>query len=232
MGRPLSVSFDSPPEWVLFDLNGTLLDPAAIAEPLGAAPAVGAEILDQAVAQAAAGTMAGLYRPLPECMRAALTRRARLGEFSGAAVQQALERARALPAFPEAAPALDVLAQAGLRVGVLTNSATEAAEGALAAAGLRDRLELVAGSDEVEAYKPDPRAYANGVARADAAREAIVLVAAHWWDVMGASAFGLRTGWVGHRERLLLDSVPEPHFSGEGLLAVARSIAAAAAPGG
>lgn len=213
--------------WILFDLNGTLLDPAAMAAPLGAPSGFGERILDDAVAQAAAGTMTGIYRPLSEYLRAAIDRRVELEGLDPEGIDGALEAARAMPPFPDAHGALRRLRDAGLRTGVLTNSAGEVAEAALDAAGLGELLDLVVGSDEVEAYKPDPRVYANGAARAGAAPGEVVLVAAHWWDVMGAKRAGMRTGWVGRRERVLLSSVPEPDFSGEDLASVAASIVAA-----
>jgi 2-haloacid dehalogenase len=214
------------PTWVLFDLNGTLLDPSAMAEPFGAPPQLGAELLDDAVWQAMAGTLVGVYRPLPDYLREALDRRAELDGLDPGAIDEALERAAAMPPFPEAAAALDALRAAGLRVGVLTNSAAEAAERALESAGLRDRIELVAGSDAVEAFKPDPRVYAHGVERTGVAAGEVVLCAAHWWDVLGASYAGLRTAWVGRREHVLLGSVPEPDHRGVELLQVAASISA------
>jgi len=212
--------------WVLFDLNGTLLDPAAIARSLGTSASLGEELLDEAVWQATAGTLAGHYRALPEYLRAALERRVQLDGLDRGGIEQALEAARAMPPYPDAAGALRTLRDAGLRVGVLTNSGGQAAQSALEAAGLRELVDLVVGSDEVEAYKPDPRVYAHGAARADAALGEIVLVAAHWWDVMGAKRAGMRTGWVGRRERVLLSSVPAPDFRGEDLASVAASIAA------
>ena len=62
--------------WVLFDLNGTLLDPSGIAEPL-----VGGDedrrLVGEAFHEAILLTMAdtlsgGAYRPLPEYLRASI----------------------------------------------------------------------------------------------------------------------------------------------------------------
>jgi len=214
------------PTWVLFDLNGTLLDPGVMADPLGAPARLGTQVLDDAVWQAMAGTLAGTYRPLTDYLRAALERRAELDALDGGRIDAALAQSAAMPPFPEAALAIDALLAAGLRLGVLTNSAVDVGEAALAAAGLRDRFELVLGSDEVQAYKPDPRVYAHGVQRTGIAADEIVLVSAHWWDVMGGARAGLRTAWVGRRERALLATVPEPDYRGVDLLQTAASIAA------
>ena len=214
------------PAWVLFDLNGTLLDTSAIAEPLGAAPEVGAELLDLAVWQAMAGTLAGVYRPLPEYMRAAIERRVELDGLEPDGVEPALERAAAMPPFPEAGDALEILLDAGVRVGVLSNSATDAATQALESAGLRDRVEMVIGSDEAQVFKPANALYSHGLARAGVLPKDAAMVAAHWWDVQGAARAGMRTGWVSRRERTLLGTVPEPDFRGGDLAEVAERIVA------
>ncbi|MGE5636601.1 MAG: HAD-IA family hydrolase, partial [Nocardioidaceae bacterium] len=130
-----------------------------------------------------------------------------------------------MPPFPDAGAALGLLREAGLAVGVLTNTATAAAEAALEAAGLRSALELVVGTDQVGAFKPDPRIYGRGCERAGCDPEEACLVAAHGWDVMGAARAGLRTGWVGRRERALSRAVPAPDVRGEGLLEVAEGVA-------
>jgi 2-haloacid dehalogenase len=82
----------------------------------------------------------------------------------------------------------------------------------------------VASADEVRAYKPDARVYRHGVERAGAPPGSVWLVAAHWWDVLGAKRAGLKTGWVSRRERELLSTVPAPDVTGPTLAAVAEAI--------
>jgi 2-haloacid dehalogenase len=137
-----------------------------------------------------------------------------------------MERAAAMEPFPEAPAALSLLAGAGLHVGVLTNSTAAAADRALTAAGLRERLEVVIGSDEVSTFKPDPRVYQHAVERVDAEPAEIVLVAAHGWDVMGAKRAGMRGAWVARGERWLVPVVPEPDVRAEDLEAAAAKITA------
>jgi 2-haloacid dehalogenase len=110
-------------------------------------------------------------------------------------------------------------------VGVLTNSATHAAEAALDAAGLA--LDLVVGSDQAGVYKPDPRVYRHGLERAGAAAGETWMVAAHGWDLLGAGRVGLRTAWVGHKEGTVPLVVPAPHISGASLAETAERLAAA-----
>ena len=58
---------------------------------------------------------------------------------------------------------------------------------------------LLAEGHEVEIVttagaQPDPRPYRLAVERTGAEAGEVALVAAHWWDVTGAKAAGLRTG--------------------------------------
>jgi 2-haloacid dehalogenase len=192
--------------WILFDLNGTLLDPGGVGEPLGLSREGSLAALDDAILGSMAETLSGSYRPLPGFLRAALVLRA--GTESG--IEDAMERARVMPPYPDCRPALERLRSAGLAIGVLTNSARETAETALAAAGLLDLLDVVAGSDEVRAFKPDPRVYRLGLERTGAAPHEVCMVASHWWDLMGAARAGMRTAWVARDGRALSQAGPEP----------------------
>ena len=172
--------------WAVFDLNGTLLDPEAI----------GPDALDEAILAGMTLNHVGEYRPFPELLRAAVARVRPPGE-----VEAAMAAAASMPAFPEAARALDLLAQGGLSLAVLTNSPTETAERGLRAAGLRDRFAHVVGTDQVGVFKPDARVYRHGLAAIGAEPAEATMVAAHWWDLRGARAVGMRVAWVGRRER-------------------------------
>jgi 2-haloacid dehalogenase len=221
--------------WVLFDLNGTLLDPSGIAEPLGGGDAerrLVAEAFRDALLLTMADTLSGgAYRPLPDYVRAELERALRAEGRDLRALDAAMERTGAMDPFPEAEGALSLLLGSRLHLGVLTNSTARAADAALAAAGLRERFELVIGSDEVQKFKPHPRVYEHAVERIDADPGEVVLVAAHGWDVMGAMRAGLRGAWVARGERWLVPVVPEPDLRGEDLEEVARAISALAVSG-
>jgi 2-haloacid dehalogenase len=216
--------------WVLFDLNGTLLDPGGMAEPLGGGDC-NRRLVTEAFHEALLLTMAdtlsgGGYRPLPEYLRAALERVLRANGRGLEVLDAAMERAAAMAPYPEAEAALSRLRGADLRSGVLTNSTTESAERALATAGLRERFDAVIGSDQVQTFKPHPRIYQRAVERLVEQPDDIVLVAAHGWDVMGAMRAGLRGAWVARSERWLVPVVPEPDVRGEDLEEVVGKIVA------
>jgi 2-haloacid dehalogenase len=203
--------------WVLFDLNGTLVDPSALPEPL--LPAA----FDDAIALAMVTTMTGGRAAFRDLIGSALRRRLALAGRDEAAAEPVLERLATMPPFPEARAALERLSAGGARVGVLTQSSAEAAERVLRAAGLRDALEVVISADDAGAFKPDPRVYRLALDRVGGPAW---LVAAHWWDVAGAARAGLRTAWVWRDDRVYPDAAPPPDVRGADLLEAAAGILA------
>jgi 2-haloacid dehalogenase len=214
--------------WVLFDLNGTLVDPGAMTATWPGGRGVALSILDEAVAQAMVDTITGEFRQFPDYLRAALGHRAALAGLGEAAVEQGARAAQALPAFPDAAPALASLRAAGMHVGVLTNSAADSAGRTLEAAGLSEHVERVLGADAVGAYKPDRRLYEHALRELGVAAAGAWLVAGHWWDVTGAKRAGMRTAWVGRDEGTLLPGTPAPDVLAPELASAAQRILAAA----
>ena len=218
-----------PLTWVLFDLNGTLVDPLVLAQPLGDSSAdeeIVQAAFDDAIAQAMVATVIGAETRFDEMVGAAMRRRLRLAGRDEDLARAALELMGTMPAYLDAPAALETLRGEGLRLGVLTQSAVDAAETVLRFAGLRDRLELVLSARDSGAFKPDPRAYRMALDGVGANADEVCLVSTHWWDVAGAKRVGLRTGWVARRELALLDTVPPPDVTGRDLAEVADAIVA------
>jgi len=214
--------------WVLFDLNGTLVDPVVMAQPLGDTAAdedLVTAAVDDAIQLAMVTTLTGGEAVFADLVRAGLARRLRLAGRDTGLADDALGLMSTMPAFLDAPAALEQLRGIGLRLGVLTQSAADAADAVLRFAGLRDRIEAVISAPESGAFKPDPRPYRMALERIGAPAEEVALVAAHWWDVAGAKAAGLRTGWVARRDLLLPGALPEPDVAGRDLLEVAEGLA-------
>jgi 2-haloacid dehalogenase len=203
--------------WVLFDLNGTLVDPSGLDEPL--MPAA----FEDAIQLAMVTTLTGGQAAFKDLIGAALRRRLALADRDAAHAGPALEQLSNMPAFPEARAALERLASAGIHVGVLTQSSAQSAEQVLASAGLRDLVTRVISADEAGAFKPDPRVYRVALERVG---QPAWLVAAHWWDVAGAARAGLRTAWISRHDRLYPEVAPEPEVRAADLLEGAAAILA------
>jgi 2-haloacid dehalogenase len=214
---------------ILFDVNGTLLDPRGLTASWESAPSgLGLSVLDQTVLQSMVDTMTGEFRPFTDYVRAALAHRAELLGLGDEAVEAGMRAAAALPPYPDAADALARLRLAGHTPSVVTNSAADAARSALADAGLLEHLHAVIGADAVGAYKPDPRVYGNALDVLGLTPGDTWFVAGHWWDVAGAKRVGLRTAWIARDEGALLQTAPEPDVRAPDLVAAAEAIAAAA----
>src|SRR3954452_5507217 len=106
---------------VLFDVNGTLTDPAGLGEPWGR-PDLGLAMLRAAVQTAMVDAFAGVYRPFAEHVRAGIELEARREGLDVGLVDGAAERATRLDPFPDAAAAVDRLELAGHTLATLTNS--------------------------------------------------------------------------------------------------------------
>jgi 2-haloacid dehalogenase len=215
--------------WVLFDLNGTLVDPGVLAQPLGDSAADEALVhtaLDDAIEQAMVVALTGGEAVFSDLIGAGLRRQLALQGRDPALAEDAVALLGTMPAYLDAPAALETLRGVGLELGVLTQSSADAADAVLRFAGLRDRMALVMSAPESGAFKPDLRPYRMALERTGAAAEEVAFVAAHWWDVAGAKRAGLRTGWVARRDLYLPESVPEPDVRGRDLAEVAEGLAA------
>jgi 2-haloacid dehalogenase len=221
----------SAPRWVLFDLNGTLLDPrpSGRALPVVDGTAVVLASLHDAVVQGMVDTLSGEYRPFLGYIHGALQRQAQLAgaELDRESVEAVVRQMARMPPFADSSDAIALLRELGLHVGVLTNSAESLALDALEAAGLGAQVARVIASDGVRAYKPATSVYRTAVEQLGVRPTEIVMVSAHWWDVTGAKRAGLQTAWVSAKERVLMPGAPTPDVQGKSLLAVAHAIAGA-----
>jgi 2-haloalkanoic acid dehalogenase type II len=176
---------------VAFDLYGTLLDVASLAPRL------------RAISETAGAELLGKWRTAQLERTWELNRRGQYEPFdavTGRALEQVAPhlgpdvRARmcdawlSLPAFDDAADALEALAQAGMRRAVLSNGTQRMIRAALDASGLE--VDQVFSADDVRAYKTDARVYSL------LPRERTLFVSGNGWDAEGAKRFGLQVAWV------------------------------------
>ncbi|HEU4826702.1 MAG TPA: haloacid dehalogenase type II [Dongiaceae bacterium] len=101
-----------------------------------------------------------------------------------------------LKAWPDAAPVLRRLKDAGLKLAFLSNFTAAMLDAAARNSGLEGLLEAHLSTDRVQAYKPDPRAYAMALDAFGLRRNEIAFVAFAGWDLAGAKWFGYPTYWA------------------------------------
>ena len=215
----------------VFDVNETLLDLAALDELFAGwfgDPLARVEWFDTLIYSALAVTAAGGYEQFGSLAGAAL---ARVGEQRGRAItadeRTALGRGIAsLPAHPDVVAALDRLRRAGHTVVTLTNSTASVAEAQLRHAGLRDSVHAVHSADTVRQLKPGAAPYRQVLAEHAVEPHEAVLVAAHDWDLAGAAAVGLRTGFVARGRSWRLAADVHPTAEGGDLVELAERVAA------
>jgi 2-haloacid dehalogenase len=189
---------------VVFDVMGTLFDLSALDpyfEEIGGTSETRDAWYERLLDTSKALTLAGDFEPFHELalstVRATLASRG-LDPAGAEEIAAALDD---LPAYPEAAAALDRIAEAGLPAVVLTNGGASHTRALLEQSGLDEHIAHVFTTEEVEAYKPDPRPYlyvceSLGIEPAQA-----TLVAAHAWDVVGARSADYDAVWIDRNER-------------------------------
>jgi 2-haloacid dehalogenase len=101
-----------------------------------------------------------------------------------------------LKTWPDVPSALSALQEAGIRLAFLSNMTAKMLEAGIKNAGLEGIFEHVLSTDQIRAYKPDPRAYQMAIDAFKLQREEILFAAFAGWDAAGAKWFGYPTFWV------------------------------------
>jgi 2-haloacid dehalogenase len=100
-----------------------------------------------------------------------------------------------LKPWPDVAATLQSLRSAGFRLAFLTNFTAAMLEANIHGAGLDAFFEARLCTDDVHAFKPDPRSYQMAVEHFKLPRTAIAFVAFAGWDAVGAKRFGYPVYW-------------------------------------
>jgi 2-haloacid dehalogenase len=212
---------------IAFNLNGTLLDPAALdplfAEFFGDAAFRRSWFLqvEKLLLLSAATTV---YHDFDAIAQAALgvieaeTRRLSSEEkerFNHALLQ--------LPAFPDVEDGLKQLRDDFTLV-VLTNSTLKGAMRQISNAGLTRYFAHVHSADEVQHFKPAPEPYRMLAQKLGIGIGEITLVAAHAWDIAGATWVGCQTAFIRRPGQHLSEVSPTPNLTANDLLDLAAQL--------
>lgn len=203
------------PEVVLLDVVETLVSLEPVREAL---PQVGlgpealdllfARLLRDAFALAASGTP----RAFPDVAASALAVLA-----PGRDPEPVLAAFKELPLHPDAAPAVARLRERGARVVALSNGTSAGTRALTAPLGLDDALSV----EDAGTWKPRAEVYRYACDRLGVDPSRAALVAVHAWDVHGARAAGLRTGWCSRLEGAWAPAFDRADVEGADLLEVA-----------
>lgn len=217
------------PRVCVFDVNETLLDLAALDEHFGRI------FGDAAVRQAWFGQM--IQSALVSIVTDAYSD---FGAIGGAALQMTAERQGVelsdedrdsilttvpkLPPHPEVEESLARLRDAGIRLAALTNSTQQVAESQMENSGLGVYFEQILSADTVQRLKPAPEPYRMAAESLGVELGGIRMVAAHAWDIAGASRAGCATAFVGRPGKVPDPLIGKPDIIGADLSEVADAI--------
>lgn len=205
MTAPLRVR----PDVVVFDVVETLASLDVVRARLsevGLAAGILPVWFTRILRDAMALTLAGDYLGFADVAASALHAQAR-GALTDAQI------AAVVAGFGQLTPQDDAVAAvrgaaAGARVFTLSNGAAATTQDFLDRAGLAPHVERVLSIDEVRAWKPARAPYELALRAAAVPAERVALVAVHSWDIHGAHAAGLTTGWCPR-----LEGEPTPAFT-------------------
>ena len=221
------------PSVVVFDVNETLSDMAPMARYFAAVGAPDllasvwfASVLRDGFALAAAGNKETFSRVAREVLEGVLAG-ATLNRPAAEAADHILTGFSDLSVHPDVPDGVRMLRDAGPRLVTLTNGSAEIADRLLTKGGVRDDFERLLSVEDAEAWKPAAAAYAYAARACSVPADQLLLVAVHPWDIHGARAAGLRTGWINRRAASYPGYFSPPDLQAPDLSALARQILAA-----
>lgn len=219
------------PSIIVFDVNETLLDIDTLTPfftRVFGKQNILREWFAQLVLYSQTMTLSGLYTPFGEIGVGALQMIADIRQvtLTESDIDEFKERMNALPAHPDAAPALTRLRDAGFRLVTLTNSASSASPTPLEKAGLSQFFEQHFSVETVSKFKPAPETYQMVADTLDIKTSDLCLVACHLWDTIGAQAVGCRGAFLTrpYNEILSAPNVPVPDLIASDLSTLADQI--------
>lgn len=189
---------------VVFDVMGTLFDLSALDSrfvAIGGTSGTRDAWFERLLDTSKALTLVGEFEPFQELALATLRTTLAGHGLDPASADEIVDALEEVPAYPEAGAALARIAAAGQPLAVLTNGGALQTRKLLARSGLDELVADVFTTEEVEAYKPDPRPYRYVCESLGIEPGQAVLVAAHAWDVVGARSAGYETVWIDRTER-------------------------------
>lgn len=216
------------PDAVVFDVLETLLDLdplAARLENAGQPAALLGPWFMRFQRDALALTLAGDDAPFEPVARQALRTEAR-HELGEADIDYVLAGFATLPAFDDAAPAMQALSQAGITVGCLTVGSPDNTRRFLDGAGLSEFVGPVITAQSAGVWKPHPEIYRFAAEQMDIPIERMALVAVHAWDCHGAKRAGALAGWCARLELEPGDVFLPADVTGDDLVEVAEKLLA------
>lgn len=211
---------------VAFDIIGTCFNLEKPRQKLLAlgAPAYALELwFAQTLRDAFALSYAGGYQSLKQVLEAELPRTLKiLGiEADTMQVSSVVNSFSELELQSEGVESFQILMEVGWKLVALTNGSEDSTRKLLERASVMQHFATIFSCDSIQKTKPHPDVYA--MPKQDTEGD-VWLVAAHAWDIAGASRAGLRTAFVTKEEKSYLSVYPQPEVVAGDLAEAARKI--------
>jgi len=190
---------------LIFDVNETLLDLSPLDDVFGNHRPWFELLIRTATVRTAAASYLDFGQLGVACARQVL------GIAEGAddpRLAKLADTMRSLPPHPDTVEGLRLARNGGHRVVALANSPQATLNAQLDHAGLSTLFDATYSVDEVSALKPSPTAYHLVLEKEDVAPNVATLIAAHDWDIAGASLAGLRSVLVRRGGIVALPGLP------------------------
>lgn len=224
----------SSPAVVLFDVNETLSDLEPLRTRLVEGGAPGhlletwfAATLRDGFALTVVGGCAGFRQVGTDVLHGLLVGSSGLTGTPRELAEHVLDGFAELDVHPDVAQGLHVLADAGCRLVTLTNGATAVSQALLERAGLSALFEHQLSVEDAGRWKPHADAYRWAASQCESEPAAMVLVAVHPWDIHGAAAVGMQTGWLNRTDKPYPAVFTSPTVSAADLPSLAGQLSAA-----
>lgn len=147
-------------------------------------------------------------------------------ELPEAAITDLMSKYSNLRAYPDVPGALKQLTEMGCICKIVANPTKRMLEEHTEYAGIRQYFdEIISSGDEVQAFKPSPKVFQLGIERAGCAKEDIIWVSGHFWEVVGADTQGLTTAWTNRAREPALPIGVTPAYTCPHLQAFADALA-------
>ena len=202
------------PHGVVLDVNETLFSLCSLDTVFDRAGLRGARDLwfARTLRSGFALTSLGTYRSFPDVARECFRGLDPAG--IGVEEQDALMSAFAsLEPHADVAPALRRLRDEGVPVVTLSVGNAANVERLFQRAGLHDLVDTHVSCEAVQRWKPAPEPYLHACEILGREPQDVWMVAAHSWDIGGAAAVGMRTGWVSRLEGVFDENFGQPDIT-------------------
>lgn len=220
----------SRPKALFFDVNETLLNlndlRTSISKVLRGRDDLLALWFRMLLHYSLVESASGQFRPFGEIGAAVLQM---VGNNIGLEIHEdearkAIRPITTLRPHPDVKPALSQLQANGFRMFTLTNSSFVGVKAQMKNAGLTSYFEECLSVEAIQLYKPATQVYRWAARRIGLKPEDCMMVAAHGWDVAGASWAGMRTAFIERDGQQKYPLAEETELTASDLMELAKKL--------